>query len=266
MIITMTTSAMAQNRPKREVKWVNPELPVGAGLSHHILKSKAMGHELGYVVWTPINYEKKKDQRYPVVYFLHGVGGNESADSAGFSGHIVKAIKDDILKPVICVFPNGGMSGYRGDVEDMIIKELIPLIDKSYHTLAKPESQVIAGFSMGGAGAVRLAIMYPDLFSAAASWGGGARKGSTALFEAALRNAEILKKNHVAFLQIKGDQDRPEGNKEFAKHLDKLDITNELIILPDTNHNLGLYYKRSAKQMMQFIARHIQYIDKGKIH
>ncbi len=258
MMLIITSSSIAQNRQKREVNWVNPKLPNGPGLSHHILKSESMKHEVGYVVWTPPDYNNNKDIRYPVIYFLHGVGGNESADAAGFSGHVSKAIRDSVLPPALCVFPNGGMSGYRGEVEEMIIKELIPLIDKSYHTIAKPESRVVAGFSMGGAGAVRLVITYPNLFCAAASWGGGARQGNTEFFEMASKNADILKKNHVALMQIKGDLDRPEGNQDFAKHLDALDIENELIILPDTKHNLGHYYERSAGQMMKFLARHIQ--------
>ncbi len=48
--------------------------------------------------------------------------------------------------------------------------ELIPLIDRTYRTRADREGRVIAGFSMGGGGAVRLALKHPDLFSAAASW------------------------------------------------------------------------------------------------
>lgn len=245
-------------KPKREISWVNPKLPAGPGLSHRVLSSKAMGHDVGYVVWTPPGYEEKTDQRYPVVYFLHGAGGNESADSAGFSGRLAEAIKKGVLPPVLCVFPNGGMSGYRGDVEAMILNELIPLVDKNYRTIPKPASRAIAGFSMGGAGATRLVATHPNLFCAAASWGGGARPNDTALADAATANAEALKKNRVAFLQIKGDRDRPEGNQEFAKHLDKLGIANELIVLKDTDHNLSLYYERSAESMMRFLGRQIR--------
>ncbi len=255
--------ALSQDRPRREVTWVNPKLPNGPGLTHHILKSEALGHEAGYVVWLPPDYEKNVNQRYPVIYFLHGAGGNESADAGGFSSRVADAIQKEILPPVICVFPNGGMSGYRDAVEKMIINELIPLIDQTYRTIAKPESRVLAGFSMGGAGSVRLVTTHPNLFRAAASWGGGARRGSEALFDAATNNAETLKKNGVAFLQIKGDQDHPEGNQDFAKHLDELGIPNELIILPDINHNLGLYYERSTEPMMRFIGRHIQAMDKA---
>jgi enterochelin esterase-like enzyme len=245
-------------RPRRKISWVNPKLPAGPGLSHHVLHSKAMEHDVGYVVWVPPGYDAKADQRYPVIYFLHGAGGNESSDSAGFSGQVAAAIKKGILAPAICVFANGGMSGYRGTVERMLLEELIPQVDKTWRTIARSASRAIAGFSMGGAGATRLVITHPDIFCASASWGGGARRGETALVKAAAANAKALKKNGVAIMQIKGDRDHPEGNREFAKHLDELGIANELIVLKDTPHNLGLYYERSSEQMMRFLARHLR--------
>lgn len=245
-------------RPRRKISWVNPKLPAGPGLSHHVLHSKAMGHDVGYVVWVPSGYDAKAGRRYPVIYFLHGAGGNETSDSAGFSGHVAAAIRKGILPPVICVFANGGMSGYRGTVEKMLLEELISQVDKAWPTIARCASRAIAGFSMGGAGATRLVITHPNVFCASGSWGGGARRGDKALVKAAADNAKTLKKNGVAVLQVKGDRDRPEGNQEFAKHLDSLGIANELIVLKDTPHNLGLYYERSSEQMMRFLGRQLR--------
>src|SRR5690606_34461894 len=96
----------ANERPP--VSWVNPGIPQMDGLSHHILHSKAMGHDVGFVVWTPVAYRKGADQRFPVVYFLHGMGGNEVSDAAGFSSRVSQAIERGDIPPVICVFPNGG--------------------------------------------------------------------------------------------------------------------------------------------------------------
>ncbi len=126
------------------------------GLSHHVLTSKALGHEVGYVVWAPPDYAAKVSTRSPVIYFSHGAGGNESADARGFSSWAARAIADGSLPPTLCVFPNGGMSGYRGEVERMITEELIAAIDGDYRTIAKPQSRALAGFSMGGTGSVLL--------------------------------------------------------------------------------------------------------------
>ncbi len=149
----LAAHAIGSAQPPREkrppVSWVNPDLPAGAGLTHRVLASKAMGHDVGYVVWTPADYNAGGTTRYPVIYFLHGMGGNEASDSAGFSGMISRGIRDGSVPPAICVFPNGGRSGYRGSVEKMIVEELIPLIDKSYPTKAQARSRAVAGFSMG---------------------------------------------------------------------------------------------------------------------
>jgi pimeloyl-ACP methyl ester carboxylesterase len=247
-----------RRRSTRKITWVNPELPAGRGLSHHILHSEAMGHDVGYVVWVPAGYDAGADKRYPVVYFLHGAGGNESADSGGFSGRVATAIKTGDMPPVICVFANGGMSGYRGTVEKMILEELIPTIDKTWPTIAKPASRAVAGFSMGGAGATRLMINHPEMFCGSGSWGGGARGGDTALAETVKKNADQFKARGLAILQIKGDKDRPEGNQEFAKYLDSLGIANEFILLKDTPHNLSLYYERASEPMMKFLGRQLR--------
>jgi enterochelin esterase-like enzyme len=92
------------------VKWVNPNIKEMPGLSHHILASKAMGHDVGYVVWTPPDYSKQVNKRYPVIYFLHGAGGNETSDAGGFSSWVAKAISDGLLPPHSIV-----------DVQDMIV-------------------------------------------------------------------------------------------------------------------------------------------------
>ena len=76
--------------------------------------------------------------------------------------------------------------------------------------------------------------------------------------KAVAANAKTLKARGVAILQVKGDRDRPEGNRQFAKHLDGLGIANKFILLKDTPHDLGLYYERSGEQMMRFLARHLR--------
>jgi predicted peptidase len=236
----------------RQISWVNPKLPEGPGLTHHVLASTALGHDVGYVVWTPPAYDAAK--KYPVVYFLHGAGGTESADAAGFSSRVAKGIEQGLLPPVLVVFPNGGMSGYRDGVEQMIIEELIPLIDKTYPTIGTPESRAIAGFSMGGQGGVRLAVLYPELFAAAASMGGGAEETTAATAE---KNVTVLKQRDVGFLMINGEKDRPAAFEGLAKQLAAGGVENQVIIHPDLGHDLGLYYDLSYKTLMDFLGRHL---------
>ena len=253
-----------RQRPRREIKWVDPDIIEMPGLSHHVLQSEALGHEVGYVVWLPEEYARKAKKRYPVIYFLHGAGGTEASDGPGFAARVQQAMNDESLPPAICVFPNGGMSGYRGVVESMIIDELIPTIDREYRTKTKPESRALAGFSMGGAGSVYLAIMHPELFCAAGSMGGGihGRRGNdehTNTMDQSIDKAiPVWKKNDFGFFMVNGDEDRPDAFKEFAAKLDQAGIDYELVVQPDTKHNLGLYYEGSASRLLALLGRHLK--------
>ncbi|QDT10173.1 DUF4886 domain-containing protein [Planctomycetes bacterium K23_9] len=262
--LILTALLLSQNvsaQRNREVKWVNPDIPSVKGLAHKVLPSKSLGHDVGYVVWTPPNFDASGTTRYPVVYFLHGAGGSEASDAGGFASRVAKAIRQGKFPAAICVFPNGGMSGYRGKVATMIIDELVPLIDANYPTQANASARVIAGFSMGGAGSVALSIQHPELFCAAGSWGGAlSRRGSgedSPLLPAAKQNADTLQQNHYSLLTVNGDKDHPDGFKPLAKTLASLGINHKSVTLPDTNHNLGKYYELAGDTMIAFLSERL---------
>jgi len=236
----------------RDVKWVNPDIQTMEGLSHRILKSDALDREVGYVVWTPTGYEQNTEKRYPVLYFLHGLGGTEASDSAAFSGIVSTAIKEGHLPPMICVFPNGGVSWYQGDVEKMIINELIPAVDRDYRTIAKAPSRALTGFSMGGYGSIYLSVMHPELFCAAGSLGGRLRANES-LTTAVEKAIPIWKPNNFGLFFVNGDGDRPEEFKDFAANLNKNGIESKVMVLPDTGHDLGKYYRESSQELFKLI-------------
>ena len=260
------TESFAQRR-RREVKWINADIPKMKGLRHKTLNSKAMKREVGYVVWTPPGFQKNGKRRYPVIYFLHGAGGSEKSDSAGFSSKVSKAIREEQLPAVICVFPNGGMSGYRGEVETMIMEELIPQIDRSYPTLAKASGRVVCGFSMGGAGAVHLSPRHAESFCAAGSWGGAlsfrGRAEESPLLDTAKQNADKLKSNHFGLLTVNGDQDRPDAFQPLHAIFREADIAAASVTLKDTKHNLGKYYELAGDTMIQFLAKQLEQANQG---
>lgn len=257
----IATDAQAQRR-RREIQWVNSEIPKMPGLTHHVLQSTSMGHDVGYVVWTPPEFDNSGETKYPVIYFLHGAGGSEKSDSAGFSSRASKAIGEGSFPSAICVFPNGGMSGYRGEAEAMIIDELIPLIDRSYPTRAEAAGRAVCGFSMGGAGSVHLSLRHPDLFCAAGSWGGALSFRGNAeqspLLQTAKENASQLKEHKFNLLTVNGDGDRPDAFEPLENVLKSLDIPHQTVVLEDTDHNLGKYYERSGDTMIKFLAKQLQ--------
>lgn len=261
-LLTATVPTSAQERRERQVSWVNSELPAGRGLTHHVLASKSLGHDVGYVVWTPPEFDSSGKTKYGVIYFLHGMGGTEASDAGGFSSLVGRGIKQGKIPPVICVFPNGGRSGYRGEVEKMIVEELMPTIEQNYPTQADAKSRMLAGFSMGGAGSVRLSIMHPELFCGAGSWGGGMFRGSEELLQAAAQNAETLRANGYATLLINGDQDRPDAYAPLAEVFEKEKIPCQITVLKETPHRLGLYYERSSDEMVDFLGKQLKQSSK----
>jgi S-formylglutathione hydrolase FrmB len=139
-------------------------------VSHRTFFSQALNREVGYCIYLPPGYEAETTRRYPVIYNLHGAGGNELHSFTD-----VKALHDGIVAgrwaPMILALPNGGAATFYKDsadgklpAETLIIREFIPHVDATYRTVAARAGRAIEGFSMGGRGATRLAVKYPELF------------------------------------------------------------------------------------------------------
>jgi enterochelin esterase-like enzyme len=246
----------------REVKWNNPDGPTLPGLEHRTLASQSLELEIGFNVWVPPAYETG-NERYPVIYFLHGMGGNENSDAGGFSGLVRQAMADGKIPPVICVYPNGGTSGYvdhpdtKVMVETFLIKELIPYVDANWRTIATRDGRALAGFSMGGGGAMRLAVKYPDTFCAAASWAaalGSRRPGAAeALRDQLQANADRIR-DRVRFLMIVGDKDQTLASHEpFKAQLDELKLAYVYKELPEVGHDLGRYHRDTGREVVEFL-------------
>lgn len=128
------------------------------------------------LVITPDDYSFSK-KPYPVLYLLHGWSGT-------FSGWLTDApqLRQHADKyQMIIVCPDGGYDSWYLDspvdstvrYDTHIAKEVVAKIDYYYHTIRGPEGRAIAGLSMGGHGALLLAIRHPDVFGAAGSMAGG---------------------------------------------------------------------------------------------
>lgn len=167
----MNTKSTGQQSGSSAV-WINKpdpnELP--DGVTHHTFYSEANKVDVGYCIYLPPSYDSDKDKRYPVIYNLHGAGGNEL--HSFYDVEVLDAgIRAGRWPEMIVVLPNGGQRTFYKDAYDgrfmsetLIIHELIPYIDKTYHTIAERKGRCIEGHSMGGRGATRLAMKYPTMF------------------------------------------------------------------------------------------------------
>lgn len=177
LLLTLCPLLHAQKAKKKanltntDDMWVTspvPELP--PNVTHHTFRSASMKREVGYCLYLPPGYAKDEKRRYPVIYHLHGAGGNETR-SVYSASVLHEGIVASKLPEIIIVFPNGGRATLYQDsgdgrfmAETMMIKELIPHIDATYRTIADRKARCIEGFSMGGRGSTHLAMRHPDLF------------------------------------------------------------------------------------------------------
>jgi len=156
--------------------------------------SPSVGRTLSYRIDFPDDYATS-GRRYPVIYLLHGLGGDESSwDSVRPTG--AGRI------PWIVVMPDAGNSWYvnwaksepgrKNAWEDAVIKDLIGHIDSTYRTIARREGRAIDGMSMGGYGSLMLGLKHPDMFVSVSSHGG-------AIAQAQLSSNSIRKSGGSAY-------------------------------------------------------------------
>jgi S-formylglutathione hydrolase FrmB len=148
--------------------------PLAANVEAHQLNSKLMARELSYRAVLPKDYKTNPAARYSVVYLLHGLTGHfdnwtDKTKLAEFAlGH-----------DFIIITPEGNNGWYTDSVstandkyESYIVQELIPEIDKKFRTIPDREHRAIAGLSMGGYGAIKFGLKYPDKFALVGSFSG----------------------------------------------------------------------------------------------
>ncbi|XWW47435.1 esterase [Fibrella sp. USSR17] len=146
--------------------------------------SKTVGTNRKALVYTPPGFNKKT--KYPVLYLLHGIGGDEKEWLKGGNPQVIldNLYADNKLQPMIVVMPNGrAMKDDRavGNImasdkvqafatfEKDLLNDLIPFVEKKYSTLTDREHRAIAGLSMGGGQSLNFGLGNLDKFA----WVGG---------------------------------------------------------------------------------------------
>ena len=167
-------------------------------VSHPWYHSDVLGMDRRLTVYTPYGYENNPKKKYPVLYLLHGAGGDEEAwTSMGRAAQILdNLIEKGLAEPMIVVMPNGNANQAaartlnipekpmpnrwdRDAFEKMseaertklmngyvisLCTEIVPFIEKNFRAIPKPASRAIAGLSMGGGHTISASILYPEMF------------------------------------------------------------------------------------------------------
>ena len=280
---SLNAQQVGQRLRDRDPTWLQTPVVTGDRLHYETFDSRIAGEPVSYVIYLPPGYEESDDRRYPVVYWLHGIGGSQQGVPL-LTERVTAAIEAKQSPAMIFVFVNGmirssWVDSYDGKVpvESVAIKELIPLIDKKYRTLATREGRMIEGFSMGGSGAAKWGFRHPDLF------------GSISIIDGALHSAAQINgrmantfkttyggdrdyfrerdpwelsvkygdkvKGRAAVRIVTRDAGLGETNRRYHEHLESLGIENEFHVIADAPHSPNPLYEGLGEANWAFYRR-----------
>ncbi len=155
--------------PGQDIPWDVTDVPHGV-LHHHLYRSAIVGDDCPFIVYTPPAYDPNAKWPYPVLYLLHGFSDMEDAWTSIGQANVIldRLIADGAAKAMVIVMPlgygnkqimTGGWGALRqgntwqDSIEkfrDVLLKEVMPQVEKSYRVSTDRTSRAIAGLSMGG--------------------------------------------------------------------------------------------------------------------
>ncbi|MDQ5909967.1 MAG: hypothetical protein QG599_2062 [Pseudomonadota bacterium] len=242
--------------------------------------SKLAKSRVSYHIYKPESYETETKRRFPVIYWLHGVGGGLKGLSK-VAKYFDLAIQQNKIPPVLIVFPYGMNVSLWSDskdgsipMESVILRELLPHIDATFRTVPERKSRMVEGYSMGGYGAARFGFKYPEIFGAISMIAAGplqqelvAADGpaqnaqlrmnvlrtvfgndqgyfkSTSPWKLVERNAHLLRNKTILRILV-GERDQLlQANIRFSEYIDHLGISHEFRIVPGVDHNALAVYQ-----------------------
>lgn len=206
------------------------------------------------LIYTPPGFSK--DSQYPVLYLLHGIGGDEKEWLKGAHPEVIldNLYAEKKLKPMIVVMPNGrAMKNDRavGNVFDRekveafatfekdLLNDLIPYIEKNYPVLTNRESRAIAGLSMGGGQSLNFGLGNLDKFA----WVGGFSSAPNTKKPEELVPDPAKAKELLKLLWMScGDKD---GLINFSKrtsdYLEANSVPHHYLVIPDGGHDFKVW-------------------------
>jgi endo-1,4-beta-xylanase len=255
-----------------------------AAVSTVTIFSPSNNRNLSFQVYAPPGYSAEPSRRFPVVFSLHGIGGNSLDRANLYAPKLDARIAAGELLPMIWVFPSGQSNSFYGDAFDghkqvysHIIGEALPYVDTHFRTIADREHRAMEGFSMGGFGAAMYTAKHPELFSAIVEYGGAlstwqnlvqfnnavavemynsveANFRPYSLWDLTTANAAALQ-TQVNYKMIVGDADSQyQSNIRFRDRLLELGIDPHFQVLPGVEHLGGSYLTEGSG--LRFLSEH----------
>ncbi len=151
-------------------------LPGGGRVEFHTMASKALGGDQPFSVFLPPSFDRNPARTYPAVYFLHGLNNDETSWTVPRYGDLPAKLEEMIqagtLPEIVMVNPRGDHSFYCNTAdgskryEDYITQDIVEYVQAHYRARPERRYRSIGGTSMGGYGALKIAMKYPDRYAA----------------------------------------------------------------------------------------------------
>lgn len=278
-----------QNAP-RSASWAEPNRAEPAGTHYRTFQSSLAKSEVSYQIYLPPDYEAGAPRRYPVVYWLHGLNGDQRGGML-FVRHLDAFVRDAKARAMIVVLANGMRNSFYNDspdgawpIESVIVKELIPHVDTTYRSIARREDRAVEGFSMGGYGAAHLGFKYPEVFGIVGIMSGalllprgmvGMKNGDPPMFEKmfgsdmarvvandpfelARRNADAIRGKTAIRIAVGGADSLLPRNRAMHEMLEELKIDHEFEVVPGVEHPAPKFYETLGERAFGYYRKALE--------
>ena len=163
------------------------------------LTSRILHRAVRYCVMLPPGYDADKQKKYPVLYFLHGLGESEQALLRSGGWDVIQDLEQQKkVGDFVMAAPEGRSSFFINSANgadrysDFFLTEFLPYVETHYRILRERQSRGVTGLSMGGYGALRFAFAYPERFGSVSAQSPALITESPRELDADLRNAGPL--------------------------------------------------------------------------
>lgn len=242
--------------------------------------------EISFGIYLPENYQKDSHACFPVLYHLHGLNEDCNAHLETLARTLEQGIAQGVVPPMAVVAPHGYSNSMWVDSKDggkpaetNVIRELLPHIETTYRAIPDRCQRIISGFSMGGYGAIRYALKFPELFSMCISMDGAIHNlkslktirgpifteifekdedyfKSQCVFELAKQNVRQVR-GKVFFILLVGLL--RSFNERFRRHMivSGLPILDRYYIETGCQHDAGCILERHGQWLFTQIGAHL---------
>jgi enterochelin esterase family protein len=263
-------SARGNSSDPASPAWEVRDVPRGE-IHHHFYRSRVVGDERGYFVYTPPGYDPRGKQTYPVLYLLHGYSDDASAWTAVGRANIIldnliahgKAKSmlivmplgygaPEVLAPDSGIFRDPGITQRNFDrFREALLTEIIPRVETEYLVTKGRESRAIAGLSMGGAESLSTGLNNLNEFAWIGAFSsGGIRKDFDKEFPGLDASANSLR---LLWIACGTDDNLIELSRAFRSWLTSKDIHHSDIETPGAH--TWLVWRRNLAEFAQLLFR-----------